>query len=95
MISRGGRPDLVQDALERVTSSVLLMVGGQDPEVLRLNEEAAQRLSAPHSLRVRVIEGAMHLFEEPGALEQVADTARQWCDDRLGSVARCSRRNDR
>ncbi|MFD8427774.1 dienelactone hydrolase family protein [Streptomyces coelicoflavus] len=89
VISRGGRPDLAKDALERVTASVLLMVGGQDPEVLRLNEEAARLLRAPHSLRV--IQGATHLFEEPGALEEVADTARPWCDDRLRSVRKASR----
>ncbi|MGK9465168.1 dienelactone hydrolase family protein (plasmid) [Streptomyces sp. G6] len=89
VISRGGRPDLAEDALERVTASVLLMVGGQDPEVMRLNEEAARRLRAPNSLRV--IQGATHLFEEPGALEEVADTARQWCDDRLRSEGKPSK----
>ncbi|MFA3877952.1 dienelactone hydrolase family protein [Streptomyces sp. MMCC 100] len=88
VISRGGRPDLAKDALDQVTASVLLMVGGQDPEVLRLNEEAARRLRAPHSLRV--IQGATHLFQEPGALEKVADTARQWCDNRLRSVGKAS-----
>ncbi|MGW0825399.1 dienelactone hydrolase family protein [Streptomyces sp. NPDC002845] len=81
VISRGGRPDLAGDALTRVRAPVLLLVGGRDPEVLRLNQEAARQLRAPHSLRV--VPRATHLFEEPGALEQVAGTARQWCEDRL------------
>lgn len=85
VLSRGGRPDLAGDVLEHVTASVLLIVGGQDHEVLQLNQEAAQRLRALHSLRV--VRGATHLFEEPGALEQVAETARQWCDDRLRAVS--------
>jgi putative phosphoribosyl transferase len=84
VVSRGGRPDLAGDALEGVRAPVLLIVGGQDHEVLRLNQEAAQRLRAPHFLAV--VRGATHLFEEPGALEQVADIARQWCVDRLRSV---------
>ncbi|MGP4043908.1 dienelactone hydrolase family protein [Streptomyces sp. 2A115] len=84
VVSRGGRPDLADGALEHVRAPVLLIVGGQDNEVLKLNQEAARRLRAPHSLRI--VEGATHLFEEPGALEQVAETARQWCDDRLRAV---------
>lgn len=84
VVSRGGRPDLAGTALERVQAPVLLIVGGRDPEVLRLNQEAARRLRAPHSLRV--VPGATHLFEEPGALEQVADAAKEWCDTCLKSV---------
>jgi dienelactone hydrolase len=86
VVSRGGRPDLAGDALEAVRIPVLLIVGGDDHHVLRLNQEAARRLSGPHTLRV--VPGATHLFEEPGALEQVAETARQWCDDRLKTAAR-------
>jgi pimeloyl-ACP methyl ester carboxylesterase len=82
VVSRGGRPDLAGDALPRVQAPVLLIVGGQDQEVLRLNEEAARRLRVPHSLRV--VPGATHLFEEPGALEEAADAARDWCEDHLG-----------
>ncbi|MFI6492389.1 dienelactone hydrolase family protein [Streptomyces sp. NPDC050564] len=82
VVSRGGRPDLAGDALPRVQAPVLLIVGGRDQEVLRLNEEAARRLRVPHSLRV--VPGATHLFEEPGALEEVADAARDWCEDHLG-----------
>ena len=85
VVSRGGRPDLAGDALEAVRIPVLLIVGGEDHQVLRLNQEAARRLSGPHTLRI--VPGATHLFEEPGALEQVADTARQWCDDRLKTAA--------
>ncbi|MFE9442150.1 dienelactone hydrolase family protein [Streptomyces sp. NPDC006602] len=88
VVSRGGRPDLAGEALGHVRASVLLIVGGQDHEVLKLNQEAALRLGAPHSLRV--VPGATHLFEEPGALEQVAEAARQWCDDRLRSVRKAA-----
>lgn len=76
VVSRGGRPDLAGGALARVAAPVLLIVGGEDPEVLRLNREAAGRLGAPH--RVEVVPGAGHLFEEPGALEHVVRAAREW-----------------
>ncbi|MGV9560559.1 dienelactone hydrolase family protein [Streptomyces sp. NPDC003401] len=81
VVSRGGRPDLAGDALERVTVPVLLLVGGRDHQVLALNQEAARRLRCPHALHV--VPGATHLFEEPGALEHVAGTAGRWCGDRL------------
>ncbi|MFI9611946.1 dienelactone hydrolase family protein [Streptomyces sp. NPDC052023] len=81
VVSRGGRPDLAGDALEAVGAPVLLIVGGADHEVLRLNQEAADRLRAPHALHV--VPGATHLFEEPGALHDVADVARRWCGERL------------
>jgi putative phosphoribosyl transferase len=76
VVSRGGRPDLAGDALGRVRAPVLLLVGGRDPDVLRLNRSAAERLPGRHE--VRVIPGATHLFEEPGTLEQVAEAAREW-----------------
>lgn len=81
VVSRGGRPDLAGEALGAVRAPVLLIVGGEDHEVLRLNREAAGRLDAPHALHV--VPGAGHLFAEPGALEDVAATARHWCDARL------------
>ncbi|MFF8991381.1 dienelactone hydrolase family protein [Streptomyces sp. NPDC014983] len=81
VVSRDGRPDLAGDALERVRVPVLLVVGAQDREVRRLNEEAARRLRAPHSLHL--VPKATHLFEDPRALAQVADAARRWCDERL------------
>ncbi|MFI2432640.1 dienelactone hydrolase family protein [Streptomyces sp. NPDC018693] len=81
VVSRGGRPDLAGDALPAVRAPVLLVVGGRDTDVLALNEEAARRMSAPHDLHV--VPGATHLFEEPGALEEVAETVRRWCAERL------------
>ncbi|MGW0615646.1 dienelactone hydrolase family protein [Streptomyces sp. NPDC002788] len=85
VVSRGGRPDLAGDALDDVRVPVLLIVGGRDGHVLRLNEEAARRLSAPYTLHV--VPGATHLFEEPGALEQVTEAARRWCDEQLTTAA--------
>ena len=76
VVSRGGRPDLAGEALRRVTAPTLLIVGGRDPEVLRLNQDA-QRLLAGES-QLEIVPGATHLFEEPGALEQVAALARDW-----------------
>jgi dienelactone hydrolase len=92
VVSRGGRPDLAGEALHRVRAPVLLLVGGRDPQVLRLNEAAARELRAPYDLRV--VPGASHLFEEPGTLEEVAESAGQWCLERLaelGQVARGTR----
>ncbi|GAA2570043.1 MULTISPECIES: dienelactone hydrolase family protein [Streptomyces] len=85
VVSRGGRPDLAGDALDAVRAPVLLIVGGRDQHVLRLNEEAARRLHAPHTLHV--VPGATHLFEEPGTLDRVTEAARQWCDERLSTPA--------
>ncbi|AXK35117.1 hydrolase [Streptomyces armeniacus] len=76
VVSRGGRPDLAGAALSGVHALVLLIVGGEDREVLRLNEQAAERL--PASCRVHVVPGATHLFPEPGALEEVAERATDW-----------------
>jgi putative phosphoribosyl transferase len=73
VISRGGRPDLAGDALSRVQARALLIVGGRDPEVRRLNEEAAAVMRAP--VTIEVVPGATHLFEEPGTLEAVIDLA--------------------
>jgi dienelactone hydrolase len=76
VVSRGGRPDLAGEALDRVRAPTLLIVGGADRQVLRLNEDVAEAMSAPHQLRV--VPGASHLFSEPGALEQVATWAASW-----------------
>ncbi|MFJ3105060.1 dienelactone hydrolase family protein [Streptomyces sp. NPDC086835] len=76
VVSRGGRPDLAGTALGRVRAPVLLIVGGEDRQVLELNEQAAEQLTAEY--RVHVIPGATHLFEEPGTLEAAADAARDW-----------------
>ncbi len=76
MVSRGGRPDLAGDALPRIEAPTLLIVGGNDPQALLLNQQAQALLHAEHN--VQIIPGATHLFEEPGALEKVARLARQW-----------------
>ncbi|GAA2554055.1 dienelactone hydrolase family protein [Streptomyces levis] len=85
VVSRGGRPDLAGEALAGVRAPVLLIVGGEDRHVLRLNEEAARRLHVPHTLHV--VPGATHLFEEPGALNQVTEAVRRWCVERLRTAA--------
>lgn len=82
VVSRGGRPDLAGAALENVTVPVLLIVGGNDLQVLELNREAEQRLRG--ETKLEVIQGATHLFEEPGALEQVARHAQEWFSRYLG-----------
>jgi len=76
VVSRGGRPDLAGPWLARVRVPTLMIVGGDDTLVLKLNQEALERLRAPAALEV--IPGATHLFEEPGALEEVARLAAQW-----------------
>lgn len=82
VISRGGRPDLAGGALDRVRAPTLLIVGERDVQVLALNEQAAARLGSEK--RIEVVPGATHLFEEPGALERVADLARDWFLAHLG-----------
>jgi dienelactone hydrolase len=77
VVSRGGRPDLAGPALPRVHAPTLLIVGGADPQVLELNRQALQLLGAAETQLV-VVPGATHLFEEPGALEQVAELAASW-----------------
>jgi dienelactone hydrolase len=76
VVSRGGRPDLAGDALPRAKAPTLLIVGGGDVEVIRLNQEAQALLGGESHLEI--VPGATHLFEEPGALEQVALLARDW-----------------
>jgi dienelactone hydrolase len=82
VVSRGGRPDLAGSALPRVPQPTLLVVGGDDDEaVIELNRQAQDRLAGPN--RLEIVPGATHLFEEPGALEQVATLARAWFATRL------------
>jgi len=76
VVSRGGRPDLAGPALEGVMAPTLLIMGGADTQVLALNRQAARRLIAPNHLEV--VPGAGHLFEEPGALDEVARLAAAW-----------------
>jgi predicted phosphoribosyltransferase/dienelactone hydrolase len=76
VVSRGGRPDLAWHDLPRVKAPTLLIVGGEDFEVLQLNRTALRRMRITRDLQI--IPGATHLFEEPGALQKVALLARQW-----------------
>lgn len=95
VVSRGGRPDLAGSALGSVRAPTLLIVGGNDEQVIELNVSAAERMlnvtptserrAGEHpEVRIEVIPGATHLFEEPGALEQVAALARDWFVRHLG-----------
>lgn len=76
VVSRGGRPDLAAPALPRVRAPTLLIVGGDDVPVIQLNREALTHLTCEKDLVI--IPGASHLFEEPGALEEVARLAAGW-----------------
>ncbi len=76
VVSRGGRPDLADAWLPLVDTPTLLVVGGNDREVLQLNRQARERLAGTRELVE--IAGASHLFEEPGTLEEVALLARDW-----------------
>lgn len=76
IVSRGGRPDLAGAHLRAVRAPTLLIVGGADTEVITLNRGAMESLRVEHELAI--VPGATHLFEEPGALEAVADLARDW-----------------
>jgi putative phosphoribosyl transferase len=85
VVSRGGRPDLAGDALAKVKSPTLLIVGGLDYAVIRMNEDAYRQLRCEKELKI--VPGATHLFEEPGALEEVARLAAEWFQRHLGAAA--------
>ena len=76
VVSRGGRPDLAMKSLYRVKSPTLLIVGGEDFEVIELNRTAYENI--PAKKKLEIIPGATHLFEEPGALEEVARLSAGW-----------------
>lgn len=76
VVSRGGRPDLAGDALARVQAPTLLIVGGHDKVVLELNKQAQQKMRC--EVKLVIIREATHLFEEPGALDRVAELASNW-----------------
>jgi dienelactone hydrolase len=81
IVSRGGRPDLAEKSLNRVEAPTLLIVGGDDYIVIQLNQQAYNFLKSEKELRI--IPGASHLFEEPGALEEVARLAAEWFNKHL------------
>jgi pimeloyl-ACP methyl ester carboxylesterase len=76
IVSRGGRPDLAGAALTRVQAPTLLIVGEHDDQVVQLNRQALAQLRCEK--RLVIVPGATHLFEEPGALDEVARLARDW-----------------
>ncbi|MFE9773318.1 dienelactone hydrolase family protein [Streptomyces sp. NPDC005931] len=84
VVSRGGRPDLADEALPHVAVPVLMLVGSRDEQVIDLNERAAGQLAAPHE--IRIVRGATHLFSEPGALEEVAAAAGAWFRSRTDAA---------
>lgn len=86
VVSRGGRPDLARDSLPLVKAPTLLIVGGLDDVVISLNESARDAMRA--EVRLEIVPGATHLFEEPGTLEQVAESARDWFLLHLKQAAR-------
>jgi len=81
IVSRGGRPDLAGDALPLVKAPTLLIVGGLDDVVIELNRSAMARMRCQAELKI--IPGATHLFEEPGALDLVANLAGEWFFEHL------------
>jgi pimeloyl-ACP methyl ester carboxylesterase len=87
VVSRGGRPDLAGAVLPSVRAPTLFIVGGDDRWVLGVNQQAARQMTAPH--RVVVVEGATHLFEEPGALDHVARLAAAWFTEQLARNTAC------
>jgi len=84
VVSRGGRPDLAGASLREVRAPTLLIVGGNDSTVIELNREAMDQMSA--ETRLEIIPRATHLFEEPGALEEVSHLARDWFQTHLNSA---------
>ncbi len=85
LVSRGGRPDLAPEALASVQSPTLLIVGAMDEVVIELNRQAYEKLQAEKHLAI--VKGATHLFEEPGALPEVARLAAAWFSRHLGHEA--------
>ena len=82
VVSRGGRPDLAGDALPKVKAPTLLIVGGNDDIVIELNEMARDQMRC--EVKLEIVPGATHLFEEPGTLEKVAKLASDWFVNHIG-----------
>jgi dienelactone hydrolase len=89
VVSRGGRPDLAGDSLPRVKAPTLMIIGGYDDAVLALNEQAKARMKG--EVQLKIVPRATHLFEEPGALAQVADSAAAWFWNKMRPKAAESR----
>jgi len=85
VVSRGGRPDLAGDALPKVQAPILLIVGGNDDIVIELNEMARDQMRC--EVKLEIVPGATHLFEEPGALKKVAKLASDWFVRYIGTAA--------
>jgi len=85
VVSRGGRPDLAGEALPQVTTPTLLIVGGFDTPVIEMNRDAMRQM--PGEVKLEIVPDASHLFEEPGALERVAELAAAWFERHLQPVA--------
>src|SRR6266481_1425591 len=83
VVSRGGRPDLADEALPKVQAPTLLIVGSNDDIVIELNEQARDRMHC--EVKLEIIPGATHLFEEPGTLEKVAQLASDWFVNHIGA----------
>jgi len=81
IVSRGGRVDLAEDALEKLNAPILLIVGGNDEDVIDLNQKSYEKINSQK--KIEIIPGATHLFEELGALEKVADIAAEWFSEYL------------
>jgi putative phosphoribosyl transferase len=86
VVSRGGRPELAGAALAQVKAPTLLIVGGLDPPVIQMNRDAMRQMRGEVALEI--VPGATHLFEEPGALERVADLAGAWFTRNLQAASR-------
>ena len=84
VVSRGGRPDLALDSLANVDAPTLLIIGSLDYDVLQMNKKAYQALHCEK--RLEIVEGATHLFEESGTMEQVANLAANWFEKYLSEV---------
>jgi putative phosphoribosyl transferase len=81
VVSRGGRPDLAKHALPKVKAPTLLIIGSLDTQVISLNEQAYDELKCKK--KIEIVEGASHLFEEPGTLDKVAQLAADWFEQYL------------
>lgn len=77
IVSRGGRPDMAEELLEEVSAATLLIVGGDDYPVIEMNKSALNKMRTP-AKKLEIVQGATHLFEEPGALDEVARLAIDW-----------------